>query len=615
LTNLSHSPSSAGFSRLCSRGGPALTAIILLGAFAAIYLRFLPDRDGRIGNDYSTFFPDMLTGYFWFLNNGAFVVPWFSPSQCAGLPFFPDPSGMFYSIPQFLVLLISPLRAVQLTVLLFALVGFAGMYGLARLSFRTSATAAVVAGALFMFNGYFATRMLVGHFSFHAFPLTAVIAACALPPPGPQRLLPASAMLRVAIMALCFAYMVHSGMFHTIPPAILACAIIMLMHAAVFGWSWFPWLALACGGLGGMALSASKMAAAVAFVSQIHRDIYLMPGIASIVELVGLVFRAVFFGPFDAGDAMVNASWKVSPWEWDFSISPVPLAIFAVVAASATLRAWRNRALPGLAVRPTLAILAAVVLLMVPLALNWYQPAWNAFIKAIPFFGNSVMLTRWFCAYGPVAIVVSAVAFDRLPLPKRLGKYGAPALAGFAIAALLVSALMSERGAYVARYWYLPDAIETAYRAARQSGAATPIQAIGEPDQNAMIGRNDEMVLGRSQPLCYAPIFGYRVERLPVKNLVVGPTLSAVGSTLNVKNPACYVFPRENNCEPGDHFSVFDRGSADAFVNYRPYPFAESVVQRVMNVVSLAALAVWIVILGVAGIWWLLAKGKRPVGA
>jgi hypothetical protein len=150
--------------------------------YLSIYLPFLPTAGNTIGNDYSLHFPNLLTGYFWFLNNGLSAIPWFSPSQCGGFAYFPDPNVAYYSVPQFLVFLVSPMRAIQLTFLMFSLIGLIGTYGLMRHAFRCSRAAAVLAAGVFVFNGFFASRMLVGHLTFHAFTLIPVLALAVLLP-------------------------------------------------------------------------------------------------------------------------------------------------------------------------------------------------------------------------------------------------------------------------------------------------------------------------------------------------------------------------------------------------------------------------------------------------
>ena len=111
---------------------------------------------------------------------------------------------------------------------------------------------------------------------------------------------------------------------------------------------------------------------------------------------------------------------------------------------------------------------------------------------------------------------------------------------------------------------------------------------------------NDFVTKGWSTLDCYAPIFGYRQEYLPRASLHPGPSLSLTDGAWNVKNPACYVFPEENGCAPGDHFREAQRAEAEAFLGWKPFPFAISGRQAAANTVTgvfLAAAAVGIALM------------------
>jgi len=84
----------------------------------------------------------------------------------------------------------------------------------------------------------------------------------------------------------------------------------------------------------------------------------------------------------------------------------------------------------------------------------------------------------------------------------------------------------------------------------------------------------------------------------------VGAAIGA-GDTLNIRNPACFVFPLANGCRPGAHFLAAQRDAATAFVQYRSFPFAQPIPQRVANWVSLLSL--------IACVLTLLGTGIRAV--
>jgi hypothetical protein len=216
-------------------------------------------------------------------------------SQCGGFAYFPDPNVAYYSVPQFLVFLVSPMRAVQLTFLLFSLIGLAGCYGLMRHAFRSSRSAAVLAAGIFVFNGFFAYRMLIGHLTFHAFALIPVMAVAVLPP-VPDRRPPLLELVgRACVAAACLAYMFQSGMVHGIPPALLAMAVILIIHGLCFGWRWQPWLLLAVAGAFSLALCAGKLVAELALLSNFPRDSYPLPGVAGLFSTLWVAAQTLFF--------------------------------------------------------------------------------------------------------------------------------------------------------------------------------------------------------------------------------------------------------------------------------------------------------------------------------
>jgi hypothetical protein len=97
-------------------------------------------------------------------------------------------------------------------------------------------------------------------------------------------------------------------------------------------------------------------------------------------------------------------------------------------------------------------------------------------------------------------------------------------------------------------------------------------------------------VRGGSQLLCYEPLFGYALEKFPIRTLRPGSVLAVHEGYLNLKNPVCYVYPLENACEPGEHFSVNQQEVAQAFSAYKPLPFRLPAWQKAANIFNLLTL-------------------------
>jgi hypothetical protein len=383
-----------------------------------------------------------------------------------------------------------------------------------------------------------------------------------------------------------FACMFHAGMVHAIPPVAIALAVILLLHGRLHGHRRGPWLIFAGVALLSLALGAQRLAAALAFLQQFPRDEYALPGFPSLLDELRVVLQSLFWRPPAelAQPLLANLSLPLERHEWEYGLGP---------AAALLLLAGAARAAKGMRLARTgwLAATAIVAALAIPLALNWHQPAWHAFLKSLPLLGSSSNLVRWYVLYVPLAALCAGLALDRV----------VPAGPWRARAAILVAAATlawnwaADRSYYTAQA-YNAGAVQRAWQAV---AAGAPVPAVTDlavrvdAARRLMLplNRNDDMARGYSQLLCYQPMFGYGLERLHHGALRPGPALAELpDGTLNLKNPACYVFPEANACVPGDHFRRDQREAAARFLRYRPYAFQRPARQSFADAVTLAAL-------------------------
>jgi hypothetical protein len=580
------------------------TLAVLLLAQAAIWLPFLPNAAGKVSVDFSLWLPDLLAGTYWHLQNGIFSLPWFSPSQCGGIPFHADPQVAYLSITQFLAFLVPPLAAVQISFLLFSAAGFAGMFVLARRCFALSLAAALLAAGLFMLNGFFAVRMVVGHLTYAPFMLLPAFGACLLRPQGSRPARRAEEALRCLMGGLILAIAIQAGMVHVIPPGYVTLVAVLLMHGLMFGGSAAPFLRLAVSTAIGLALCAGKLAASLALLSHFPRDAYPLPGIPGLFHTVWIAAQSLFLLPTDAmTHAIVNSHLVQEQQEFEYGVSIVPLVL---MVAAATL--WR----PRMTRRRLLPAVALIVLLAVPITVNLYVPGWNAFLKSLPFFGNSSTLLRWFSAYILPSVLGGAMALDALT---KARPRAAAFLAAAGIAIMLATTAFADHSHYGPGHlgFYDASAIDTAWRSAEQKGTPPPIFAVatlrGADGQILMAPERDNaLTVGLSQLLCYEPLFGYRLEQFPIGTLHRGRALDVLDGEFNFKNPACYVFPGANQCKPGDAFPAASQAALQAFLEYRPLDFAKPWWAHAADWLSLLTLMAAIPAAGWAS--WRLIKGR-----
>jgi hypothetical protein len=576
--------------------------IALLGCFHLLFGDFFPNPHGRVGHDFAYFLPAYLDGYVWFAKNGLFEVPWFTPSFCAGMPFFADPQSGYYSLPQWLTFIVDPLTASYLTLLVFSSIGYFGMYQLCRGAFLLPSSASLFAAGLYFLNGFLPHRFIVGEISFHAVTL-APWAAYWLLRPAPSRL--ASVGLGV-LAGLAGAYAVQAGMNVLFLPAALSVVALMLIHRLDGGRG-------GAAGRAGLALvvclavSASKLAAGVALIGNVPRVEYARPGIPSPWGAAQVAALALF-APSEltalvAEKWLTNLRWPVLPHEWAYQFSAAPL--LALLFSACFRRPGR---LAGRSKR-VIAAFALGLLLVLPLAFLCSTLGLDRLYQRVPLIGRSPWPMRWLVLYTPLLPLAVALGLRRA-LASRPRAAAAVMAATLALALALHSAEPRE---YYREQPYDPSRVVAAHERFAAGGAARhaiyEIRSVRVSREVVLPhDRNDAFLSGVSPILCYNPIFGYRSERFRRMGLRGGPVAQIDRDRLNFKNPACYLYPRENGCQPGDQFRIDERGSLKALTDYRPMHFARSALQAAADLttsLSLAGISVFL------ATWALLAARRR----
>jgi len=597
--------------------GPAAVGWLLIGIHYSIFSQFFPNAQGKLGHDYQYNLPLLLDGYYWFLNNGLWSLPWFTPSFCGGMPLLANPATFYVSTAQWFTFLTDPLTAVRLTLLLFAALGFWGFYLLLRSIFVTGRWPALLGGGLFLFNGLYAWRMVVGHMEFHAVMLTPGLAWLLLKDgPGDSRIRSWPVARNIVCAALLMSYAFMSGMTQLIVPSVLAVMVIaglawLTSDYCVDGWGLVLRLALA--GLGALGLSAAKLVAAMSFLGNFPRDSYLLPGVEGLGRLFLFIGQVLAEGGahVDADSLVANSQWSLGRHEFEFGLTVVPFGLIVLGLVLGGRRLWATvtsrRSAPYMVL--------CLLLLAIPVALNVYTPTWNQFLKTVPLIKNLSNFFRWFIIYIPCVIILAALAVEKTPLLARF----APAFTLGGLAVVVLINLTTDTAFYHDQP-YDPEPVVSAYWQTRERGAppviATQVASLDEAGRPALtIARNDVLTQGQSQILCYEPMFGFRLEFLPFKGIHPGPALSERDGELNVKNPACYLYPEENVCTPGDHFRLTDQAEAERFIGFHPFRYQRSKWQTVadrVNFFCLLAVPVFAVAYGASEIR--ARRGRRGGG-
>lgn len=573
---------------------------LLLLCLGLIFKPFFPLDRGWLGHDYSLMLPNWLDGHIWFSTNGL-STPWFTPSFCAGQPFFPDPQSAFYSFPQLLAILAGPINAAYLLLCLSASLMFWGGYLLARKVFLTGPLAAVLVGGLLMFNGFLPHRIIIGHVGFHGLALVPWLALLLLLPIR-SRLDQAGISVLAGVV---LAYWVHSGLSTLMLAGGLAVFVIGLLHCMNAG-DLRQFMARGLiASVVGLALSASKLMATFSFLALFPRTFYPLPGAPSWHEAAGMTVAALFLESqqaYQIGKAsMTNLQATQSPHEWAFNFGMASAVLLVCLMVDRIRRATTAFRLPGW--RQFLLGSALLLSLAVPLALNYFDPRWNAFLKTLPIVNSASTLVRWLVVY----ITIFAVGMGLLLQRATWKRWKSLAVAACLTATVAQSAL--EGREFYSWQGYDPRSVVIAEKKLRDGTFAAGIRELGSrADMQTETGilqvtSNNLLAAGKSALFCYNPVFGYSLEKFSAEGLTTGPVLAEHNGFLNLKNPACYVYPKENNCKPGDLFRADQREEAQKFASYKPFAFNFSARQEMANRLSYIA---W-VSFGLLMLGWLAA--------
>jgi hypothetical protein len=580
----------------------------VLSAYYSIFSRFLPNGNGGMGHDFAFYLPALLDGYIWFKFNGIWQVPWFTPSFCGGSLNYPNINNGYYTLCQFLTFIFDPVTAVRINFLLYAGIGFLGFYALLRSGFKFGKDVSFLGACIFLFNGFYSHRMIIGHLSFCPFMLTPlIIYFCSRPVREDGAWRTGRAVYDMAAGGLLFCLMIQTGFSSMMVPTSISMIMVGLMHNVFYGSPRDFWIRFIGAAFLGMLFCLSKLMAIYFLMGSFPRQDYLLPGAKSFLDGAWLCFKSLFFGPSADGvfeKAMTNMQWALERHEREYNLTPIPLLFlfYGGILFFVRLRkkaflfwncSWTKKIQAGL----------IVILFLVPVAVNTYTPAWNDILKHIPIIRNSSSLVRWNVIYIPIMVVLSVFVIQKSGLSQKMRVIVATA----GILSIILINCLTDRNFYESQS-YNPDEIVTAYyrvSSGRWAPQITDIGACRDENGNLIMPlyRNNALAYGASQLFCYEPMFGYALEHFPIKKLRPGPVMFEENGIFNIKNPACYVWPKENGCMPGDHFKSHQKDDAKLFVNYRPYKINQPKAQKIANWVNLASLAG-------AAIYFLLYTGR-----
>jgi hypothetical protein len=572
-------------------------AIFTLLVHQFIFQKFFPNNNSYLGHDYSATLPNFIFGKIWF-NNNFLSIPWFSPSFCCGTPFFADPQTMYYSFQQLFFVIFSPLVALKISFLFFSLIAFFGTFLLMYKAFKLNIYVSLISAALFLFNGFFNYRAVIGHFPFLGYVFIPIYCYTLIHSFKNNNNIKKS-FFYLLISSILFANFIHSGSSSLIIVITLSIIFVILIYIYVNGDLKIIYNLMLSFCIG-LIISLSKINASFAFVNNFTRE-YPPLVFENIFELLNNIFKSLFFYPsIDKFNSEVvnNVTNQLQVHEIEFGVSVVPLIIFIFFFFN--LKKFR---ISNFTFVKLISFFFMFFIMIFAITINISNNEIGDFLRKLPVIKSTWVHYRLTSIYILPIIIISCILLDRINFKETYIKF-------FTCTFLVLIFFQNfyYKNDFYHNQTYDPKNINKFHNEKNKVKNISVKEILIFLDQNKkpVISnqRNDMFVFSFSPLFCYNPIFGYNLEKLP-KNKFTFNNMNKINDNLisykgnpkmiskyglNFFNPSCFVFPNENNCTPGDLFKRDQIKELDNFLNYKNFKFNISRSQNIFNRLSVISL-------------------------
>ena len=522
-----------------------------------------------VGHDFRLYLSRVIDTHLYYKVNG-FSIQWYTPSFGGGLPAYPNPNQIQFSLTQLLTWFTNPWNAVLVSSVVYAAIGFLVAFYFLRDVLELKPLSAILGSVFFIGNGFFIEHVVVGHVNFIMFPLIIFPIYAILNPKLPKWL--AGALISLTAAVLMYSGGVYIGVIGVLTVIILL-PIVYFLKPSLITWQKI-WPVLALGGVLTLLLCGSKLYATSMYMQNFTREIHDEYTVSWQTGLGGLIFQLIgamntlpflkLIGKSSLVFVVRLGKWIGTPysfWELDSSLSP---ALFILLVYGAWTALFRRPQMDKKDL--TKKIIAGVCLIAaVVLAIELSIAKGFLFneLSTLPVLKSLRANTRFASSFVlPLAILGAKVFSDWSDRAKSTKK----AIVAFAfIDGLALIALWS--------YYLLPMDVQQRFFDIRiltetyqriSAGETFPVKTI-VPDMN-----DYEVFLLQASNVTrhYEPLFRDK-NKLFHPLVHEGSVYDMDNGYYNFTNPTGYVFPEVNGTRMYERISVSERDKLDDFLNRR----------------------------------------------
>ena len=575
----------------------------LISALVILFHQYLFQyylSSGYFHYDWQSALSRLIFGKLWFLNNGL-AVPWFTPHVCCGLPFFANPQSEFYSLTQILFNILQPLTFIKILFLLYSVISYFGFFILSKKIFNLSNNSSIIGSSLFLFNHYFIFHYLSGHIAWSVFCLIPILFYLNCLSFDYRDDLKKSLFYLVS-SSLVFSLMMHSGGSRIIVEILLSIYFLTLIHIIKFR-NLKIIIYIFFASLIGLCISSSKIYSAWVFVSNFPRDLEPIQFL-SFYDFVKVFFDFFFLFPQnEIKDHIITYSHNVSIEELSFNISILPLIILSIFLSN-------FRKLPINKIQ-IFTILLLLISMLVIILLGFSNTFLGNLIQNLPIITNDWVVFRMYAPFIIIFCLTSSFMFEKINL-----KHNKIFTVIFLSIVILQNAVLDERKLNSVLIHSLDNFLNSNINAQNfQKFEINKIISI--LDENSTFDapkQHDFFLENKSIQFCYFSIFGYDLKQfIPIAkdlvfnskikmkakesernnnlkkfvNILEGDPYYLNDGSFNFINPACFLNPKENDCDKNYFFKENNKSELVKFLKYKSYNFKHSNKQLFFNYLSL----------------------------
>ncbi len=545
-----------------------------------------------VGHDYAYFIPRLVdTGIHMRLHG--LSVQWYTPSFGGGLPAFPNPQHMEYSLVQLITLLTTPWLAVLVSTAIISLLGFYFFYKFLNQNLELGWMSSTLGAIFFIANGFYIEHLIVGHLGYQLFPLFGVILYVLT---KTQKYY----LFTSAVMAIIISMMIHQAGFYLIVIVLLSTGmtlpLLYMYKPEVIDLKYLarltiPTLVLIA------AMAGSKVYASISFMQHFPREVFDEYNVGVLQGIIGMVTQllgVMNFTPllilmkrdpsFLAGSLSSLTGSNYDIWEMDTALSPM-LVIFLILAWAKLMR----RVLRKPRVRPGRPQMFALILLLLSVWITTEFSLANGIIysttKNLPILRSLHVNVRFVSAFIVPLIIIGAYELHFFFLNKDMSLY-------FFITVLSTMLFICSYFALSAQVHVrvFDVSVLNAFQTDILHGKISPVETIENID-----GRQG-FAPTASSIRAYEPIFGYLGEQFTPQTRP-GKILQLEDGYFNMTNPASLVYPEKNQTFPFERIKETDRKNLVTFLNRGQPTWNMPLTQKILNWISVISLVACIGIL------------------